>query len=149
MGVCLSFLGELSSSSGRNPFCCQNPLRMTIILRYGRRVSELSNKAQSRACNIGYDPRNYSRVKTWIFIVRRVLDDFFFFFISLLCLIRCLFLPLFYLFIFASFIVPLPSFSSFVFLLLFFILLLVLTAQPYHTFLLDVSLYILSDIWCT
>ena len=101
---------------------------MAIILPCGRRASELSNKAQSRACNIGYDPWNYSRVKTWIVIFLRVWMTFSFF-ISLVYLIRCFFLSLLYLFIFASFIVPPPSFSLFIFILLFFILFFVFTTS--------------------
>jgi hypothetical protein len=146
MCVRLSLLGELSSSSGWNPFYCQNPLRMKIILRCDKRTSELSNMVQSRACNIAYDPRNYGRVKTWIVIFLRGWMNFFFF-ISLVYKICCLFLSLFYLLIFASIISTFPSFSLFVFRLVFFILFLVLTAKSCNTFLLDVSPYLLSDSW--
>ena len=50
-------------------------------------------------------------------------------FISLAYLIRCLFLSLFYLFTLSSFISSFPSFSLFIFRLLFFILILKLTAK--------------------
>ena len=117
---------------------------MKIILRCGRRSSEPSNMVQSRACNIGYDLRNYGRVKTWIVILLRGWMTFSFF-ISLVYAICCLFLSLFYLFIFVSIIVTFSSFSLIIFLLLFFIPFLVLTAKPYNTFLPVVSPYILSD----
>jgi len=122
---------------------------MTIIQGCIRRDSELSNKAQSRASNIGYDARNYSRVKTWIVVLLRVWMTFspFYLFIYLVYLIRCLFLSLFYLFIFASFILSFPSLSLLIFSLLFFILFLVLTEKSYRIFLLYVSPYILSDSW--
>jgi hypothetical protein len=89
-------------------------LRMTIILGCGRITSEFSNKAQSRACNIGNGPRNYGRLKTWVVILLQVWITFSFF-ISLVYLIPCLFLSLFYLFFFASFTSSVPSFSLFIF----------------------------------
>jgi hypothetical protein len=109
-------LGRIVIKFWLKSFLSPNPLRMAVFLRCDRRASELSNKAQSRACHIFYDPRNYSRVKTWIVILLRVWITFSSFFISLVSLIRCLFLSLFYLFIYLP-LLPLflLSFYSFFF----------------------------------